>query len=801
MIANALNAGVGSGWTMSSNRFLRAALLVTLAVILSACELENESLDDTATTDDPVAGGTPPPADPAPPSPPPADPPADPPAPPPPPGDPTPPPGDPMPPPPPGDPTPPPPPGDPTPPPPPGDPTPPPPPGDPTPPPPPGDPTPPPPPGDPMPPPPPMPPPGDPAPPPAPPSAEVQLFEQTLYPHLADPNNFCVACHGVTQIPTFSVADVTSAYNALVSQQKVNLNNPELSRVYLRSAIDRHNCGGDMICDRIAMDMLAAINDWQTLIAASNPTPPGGGGTAGPVVSGMLKLADGVAAAAARADDAVIAKFNFEEGAGDVAMDTSGVGTPIALNIEGMEWVAGGGLRNISGKAQASLDDSRKLFDMITPQGAYTVEAWVITDDVAQDGPARVVSYSQDTGTRNFTLGQNAIYYQLRNRSANTGQNGTPALEAENTQVDTVLQHVVMTFDEAEGRKVYINGQLDIEENTADTLAWTDDQIFVIGNEVTNDRLWQGTFKLVAIHNKALSSLEVAQNYDAGTDRFVTLTFDLTDMLGAPAAIEIQAAQLDPAAYVFTNPTFIGDAANVRIKNVRIAINGAVPVASQMFRRLDTTVVQAPMLLSAQGAVIPLALGAENDDISLEFEILGNNTGLAEAVAPSNPPIPTPDEPEPDLGMRTFSQVNDTMSLLTGVPATNNAVRNAYSDLRDSLPPTADLNAFGGTQQIAIQNLAKAYCGVLVGNNGTCTDFFGSCEIAAGDKAQVAATVYSKLIGDNLVNQPDLADVSTELVSLIDDVGCDGGCNGAAAEVALQATCTAALASAAVSIN
>ena len=162
---------------------------------------------------------------------------------------------------------------------------------------------------------------------------------------------------GLTQIPTFAVADATSAYNALVSQQKVNLNNPELSRIYLRSALDRHNCGGDINCDRIAMDMLNAIGAWQGLIAANNP--PGGGSAGTPVVSGTLKLADGVAAAAARAEDAVIAKFLFEEGAGDVAMDTSGVGNPITLNLTGTEWVAGGGLRNVSGKAEASVDDSR----------------------------------------------------------------------------------------------------------------------------------------------------------------------------------------------------------------------------------------------------------------------------------------------------------------------------------------------------------------------------------------------------------------------------------------------------------
>ncbi|HUL80686.1 MAG TPA: hypothetical protein VL131_01005, partial [Gammaproteobacteria bacterium] len=78
-----------------------------------------------------------------------------------------------------------------------------------------------------------------------PPTTDVAAFQQTLYPLLRDPNNLCVGCHGAAQIPTFAVADVTTAYNVITTQQKVNLVNPELSRVYLRPSVDRHNCGGN----------------------------------------------------------------------------------------------------------------------------------------------------------------------------------------------------------------------------------------------------------------------------------------------------------------------------------------------------------------------------------------------------------------------------------------------------------------------------------------------------------------------------------------------------------------------------
>jgi len=644
-----------------------------------------------------------------------------------------------------------------------------------------------------------MPPPDMPPPPPPPPSTSDQmLFEATLHPLLTDPANFCAGCHGASQVPLFAVGDATTAYNAITSQQKVNLVNPELSRVYVRPRDERHNCGGDMSCDRIAADFLAAIQDWANQVSMNAPPPSNSGE---PVVSAMTTFADAVEGGPARVEDAAIAVFEFSEGAGDITVDSSGVGTPITLNIEGMEWEDGLGLRNVSGKAQASEADSRKLFDRIAPENAYTVEAWVIPDNTAQDGPARIVSYSQDTATRNFTLGQNAIYYQLRNRSAGTGANGTPELEALEPQVDTLLTHVVATFDGASGRKVYINGQLSIEENVADTLDWQDNQLLVIGNEVTNDRLWQGVFGYVAIHNRALTDVEVRQNFDAGAGTLLTMRFDLAPVIGEPAVIEMQAAQLDSAGYLFARPVFISDATGIPVRNMRIGINGGIPVAEQSFRRIDTVVLQSGQELSPLGAVIPVQLGPDNDRFHLEFELLGSQVGMAGTVPPSSPPPPAADVPDPEYGVRTFSQVNDAMSSLTGVDANVNTVLATYSEVRDSLPSTPDPNAFAAAQQIAIQRLAIGYCGAIVEDAGRCDAFFGACEIDGAGKAAVATTLYDRFIGNGIGIQPDAADVSAEIVSMIDDLGCANGCNGAEGREVLQATCAAVLSSAAVTIN
>ena len=630
-------------------------------------------------------------------------------------------------------------------------------------------------------------------------ATDQQAFEATLRPLLIDPNNGCVACHGdlIEQDPKFASANAGNAYNIVISQQKVNLVNPELSRLYLRPKDDRHNCGGAANCDRIATEFLAAIETWSAHASASGP--PTGGNRVVSAVTNFASAMDGDGAA--RVDANAIALFKFGEGSGNVTTDSSGVAPPIALQIEGMEWVEGGGLRNVSGKAQASLDHSRKLFDMITPGGEFSVEAWVIPDNTAQDGPARIVSYSQDTGLRNFTLGQNSIYYQLRNRSATTNNNGTPALEALDPQTDTVLQHVVATFDPASGRKDYINGQLSIEENVADSLNWLDNQLLVLGNEVTNNRLWQGVFKLVAVHNKALSPAEIKQNYDAGVGNVATMRFDVTDAVGQTAFIDMQVAQLDAAGYLFAKPVFVGNVNGIAVKNIRVGVNGNVPVAAQPFRRIDTMVNQSGTELSPLGAVVPVELGADADEFHLEFEVLGNRFGLAELVPPSSPPAALPDLPEPEHGLRTFSQINDTMSDLTGIDASQADIAASFVELRDSLPATADLLSFAPAQQIAIQRLATAYCGAVVTDAGACDNFFGACSIAANAKGQVANQLYDRFIGANIDNQPERAAVTAEIVRTIDDLGCAGGCNGATAQTALQASCTAVLSSGAVMVN
>jgi len=74
---------------------------------------------------------------------------------------------------------------------------------------------------------------------------------------------------------------------------------------------------------------------------------------------------------------------------------------------------SGSGLKTMAQELahSTSFGDSKKLHDLISATGEYSIEAWLAPANVSQDGPARIVSYSAGAMARNFTLGQSLYNY------------------------------------------------------------------------------------------------------------------------------------------------------------------------------------------------------------------------------------------------------------------------------------------------------------------------------------------------------------------------------------------------------
>jgi Concanavalin A-like lectin/glucanases superfamily/VanZ like family len=112
--------------------------------------------------------------------------------------------------------------------------------------------------------------------------------------------------------------------------------------------------------------------------------------------------------------------------------------------------------------AQKLLADGEDLrfFETLRHASQISILVWITPRNVTQTGPARIVTYSHDIFSRNFTLGQMARALTFRLRTPNTGGNGTdPALYTAPVLSAGRQTFVAITYDGAVS-KIYVDGKL-----------------------------------------------------------------------------------------------------------------------------------------------------------------------------------------------------------------------------------------------------------------------------------------------------------------------------------------------------
>ena len=646
-------------------------------------------------------------------------------------------------------------------------------------------------------------------------------FATFVYPLLV---THCAGCHRETaatpQSPHFASEDIDVAY--LAAQAKIDLESPGNSRLVLRLRNEFHNCWDD--CSSNSDEMEAAIATLADGIPLTQLD-------AQLVPSKALKLFDGILAnSGGRHETNVIAKWEFKAGTGSTAFDTSGVNPAMDLTLSGdVEWVGGWGIQIKDGKAQASTTTSKKLHTLMAGSGEFTIEAWVVPANVTQQGPARIVSYSGGTTSRNFTLGQSLYNYDFLNRSSTTDANGEPALSTADAaeRLQAALQHVVVTYSPTLGRKIYLNGEFtgDLDPVAAGSLSdWDDGFAFVLGNEVSSDRLWQGTLRMVAIHNRVLSDAQILDNFKASVGEKFLLLFSVSELLDLnDAYVVFEASQYDSFSYLFNQPYFISLDANsvvdgIDMKGIRLGINGREAVVGQAYKNVDLSISNSlyntttGQPLSTLGTLINLEKGALNDEFFLTFEKIGVNTHTV--IDPPTPPLPAAvdEDPRADVGLKTFEKIHATLSSITGVSMAQADVDSTYQNVKQGLPTVSDINTFVSAQQMAVTQLAIAYCNALVNDTTLRQSFFPGFDFnssvndafVTGDRSLVTSPLYNKTMNTNIANQPSLVEVETELNDLIDRLSScndNNSCSADRTEIVVKAICAASVGNAAMLIQ
>ena len=78
------------------------------------------------------------------------------------------------------------------------------------------------------------------------------------------------------------------------------------------------------------------------------------------------------------------------------------------------------------------------------------------------------------------------------------------------------------------------------------------------------------------------------------------------------------------------------------------------------------------------------------------------------------------------IGVRTFDEINATMSQITGVSELDGNVQATFDTVRQSLPAVEQLDSVLASHQVAIAQLAIEYCNALIANTSLRNAMFGS---------------------------------------------------------------------------
>ncbi|MHC4505059.1 MAG: family 16 glycoside hydrolase, partial [Planctomycetota bacterium] len=186
---------------------------------------------------------------------------------------------------------------------------------------------------------------------------------------------------------------------------------------------------------------------------------------------------------------------------------------PCPLRVRGKAKMAADGSMQLDKGAYLLEGADKLLLAACKATNALTIETSMLPKDLKQDGPARIISFSQDAQNRNFTLGQSGGKLGLRLRTPLTGVNGS---KPESTLCDLPKAgpcHVIVSY--SPGRLVcYLNGRkvLETDKVQGDFSNW-EPMHFLLGDEWKDSRDWAGTLRGIAIYNRFMSEAEAASSF------------------------------------------------------------------------------------------------------------------------------------------------------------------------------------------------------------------------------------------------------------------------------------------------
>jgi len=187
--------------------------------------------------------------------------------------------------------------------------------------------------------------------------------------------------------------------------------------------------------------------------------------------------------------------FWWHSRSGDV-VQIPGRDRSVPLRLEGVVTRDGQGLEFKGGRVRVPGVDEALLADC-RASNTLGIDLRFSTESLDQTGPARILSFSTDSMTRNVSICQERDRLVLRLRTTETGENGTHP-EVELTRIEAGRRYFVSVFYEPGDLRVRVNGKpVEVQQIEGDFSNWSP-QNFVLGNEADAERPWHG--RISAFH-------------------------------------------------------------------------------------------------------------------------------------------------------------------------------------------------------------------------------------------------------------------------------------------------------------
>lgn len=189
-------------------------------------------------------------------------------------------------------------------------------------------------------------------------------------------------------------------------------------------------------------------------------------------------------------------------------------GTPANLKRWGKAHITEAGALDVSDGAYLVEGYDAKLLEACRRSNELTIETVLQSKAKKQVGPARIISFSTDSNSRNFTLGQEGENLILRLRTSKTGPNGSPPETTLCPINPDQPFHLLVTY-RAGSLICYVNGKEvhRTDKVQGDFSNWSE-QHLILGDEYSRERDWDGRLTRIAIFSRAFNAKDVKDQYE-----------------------------------------------------------------------------------------------------------------------------------------------------------------------------------------------------------------------------------------------------------------------------------------------